>query len=51
MKKRVVVEMELELGSDDKDLTEEEIMNDIQKNQDQIGWDYYYTVQSVHVVN
>lgn len=26
-------------------------MNDIQKTQDIIGWDYYYTVQSVHVVN
>jgi len=51
MKKRVVVEIEFELGSNDKDLTEEEIMNDIQKSQDQIGWDYYYTVKSVHVVN
>lgn len=50
MKKRIIVELELVHDSDDKDLIEEEIKNDIQKNQDQIGLSYYYIVKNVQVV-
>jgi len=45
-KMRIIVELELESPYD---LTEEEIWHDIKAAEDQIGFNYDYTVKSVEV--
>lgn len=42
---RIIVELE----TADKDITAEEIERDLKMAEDQIGWNYYYVVRSVHV--
>jgi len=42
---RIIVELE----TADKDVTAEEIERDLKMAEDQIGWNYYYIVRSVHI--
>lgn len=44
---KVTVELEL---SSPYDLTKEEVEKDLKMAEDQIGWDYYYTIKSVEVI-
>ena len=43
---RIIVELELKSPEN---LSEEEIDNDLRAGEDQIGWDYDYTIKSVEV--
>ena len=43
---RITVELEL---NEPYELSEEEIVNDLLAAEDQIGWDYDYTIKSIEV--
>lgn len=45
--KKVVVEFEVEDKNNNKELTIEEIEEDIKKSENDIGWNYYYYIKAV----
>ena len=49
-KRRIIVELELESDCGGEQLTDEQIIDDIEQSADQIGWSYDYSIKSIEII-